>query len=444
MLTTSSCSKLLFKEKNCEKQWWFETWWTFCKTLVWLHVWGFWWVHDFCAHVEHFFHLLHKRFGRQALGDGNFDNSLDCLGCHQRPADGRIDGQSLCQEQKQAWQVQTVAVACNALVGCERNCAVDRSHLYGRHSTACGIVFLQNFVRRRLHDVQHSNGLVAFGNVYKRHRACVPFLVSWRGIYVWQHDSGHGWPCSHRHVWRHSFHRLHDCWLRLCGCGVRVVFVALRNDGRTPSCFGKNQPRRRQTDGHFASFQQEPCFRGIVHSRRLHLCYAVPHGKHQHVHVLCRVRRRHLQNHCFGAVHAVHGRFHDCRALHLQKIWIGKSHSLLFASWWSNLRAVVCLALGTAHWPACSRRAVGYWHGVCNGFHPNAMGLVGEAIDYNEYLTGKRTEGSIYGVFNLARRVGQTIGLGFSFFALEWINYDPELPTQTDGTVFGFKILCVL
>ena len=71
-------------------------------------------------------------------------------------------------------------------------------------------------------------------------------------------------------------------------------------------------------------------------------------------------------------------------------------------------------------------------------------GLVGEAIDYNEYLTGKRTEGSIYGVFNLARRVGQTIGLGFSFFALEWINYDPELPTQTDGTVFGFKILCVL
>ena len=71
-------------------------------------------------------------------------------------------------------------------------------------------------------------------------------------------------------------------------------------------------------------------------------------------------------------------------------------------------------------------------------------GLVGETIDYNEYLTGKRTEGSIYGVFNLARRVGQTIGLGFSFFALEWINYDPELPMQTDGTVFGFKILCVL
>ena len=71
-------------------------------------------------------------------------------------------------------------------------------------------------------------------------------------------------------------------------------------------------------------------------------------------------------------------------------------------------------------------------------------GLVGEAIDYNEYITGKRTEGSIYGTFNLARRIGQTIGLGFSFFALDWIGYDPDLPAQTAGTVFGFKTMCVL
>ena len=71
-------------------------------------------------------------------------------------------------------------------------------------------------------------------------------------------------------------------------------------------------------------------------------------------------------------------------------------------------------------------------------------GLVGEAIDYNEMVTGKRTEGSIYGTFNLARRIGQTVGLGFSFFALDWIGYAPELEVQSGGTIFGFKILCVL
>ena len=71
-------------------------------------------------------------------------------------------------------------------------------------------------------------------------------------------------------------------------------------------------------------------------------------------------------------------------------------------------------------------------------------GLVGEAIDYNEYITVKRTEGSIYGTFNLARRIGQTLGMGVSFFALDWIGYNSQLAQQSAGTIFGFKTLCVL
>ena len=71
-------------------------------------------------------------------------------------------------------------------------------------------------------------------------------------------------------------------------------------------------------------------------------------------------------------------------------------------------------------------------------------GLVGEAIDYNEYITGKRTEGSIYGTFNLSRRVGQTIGQGFALYALGWIGYVGTAETQTAGTIFGLKIICVL
>ncbi len=71
-------------------------------------------------------------------------------------------------------------------------------------------------------------------------------------------------------------------------------------------------------------------------------------------------------------------------------------------------------------------------------------GLVGEAIDYNDLVTGKRTEGSIYGTFNLSRRIGQTVGLGFSFFALDWIGYVPAQDVQSASTIFGFKILCVL
>ena len=71
-------------------------------------------------------------------------------------------------------------------------------------------------------------------------------------------------------------------------------------------------------------------------------------------------------------------------------------------------------------------------------------GLVGEAIDYNELIVGKRTEGSIYGTFNLARRVGTALATSIGNLSLVWIAYDPKLPIQGAEAVFGFKVICVL
>lgn len=75
-------------------------------------------------------------------------------------------------------------------------------------------------------------------------------------------------------------------------------------------------------------------------------------------------------------------------------------------------------------------------------------GLVAEAIDYNELVTGKRTEGSIYGTFNLARRIGQTVGNSAAVPALGWIGYDSIAAAQglaqSASTLTGIKVLCVL
>lgn len=75
-------------------------------------------------------------------------------------------------------------------------------------------------------------------------------------------------------------------------------------------------------------------------------------------------------------------------------------------------------------------------------------GLVAEAIDYNELVTGKRTEGSIYGTFNLARRIGQTVGNSAAVLALSWIGYDSIAAAQglaqSASTLTGIKVLCVL
>ena len=89
------------------------------------------------------------------------------------------------------------------------------------------------------------------------------------------------------------------------------------------------------------------------------------------------------------------------------------------------------------------------WSGVAMGISSVSIymqwGLVGEAIDYNEMITGKRTEGSIYGTFNLSRRVGQTIATSGAMVLLGLFGYDEALGTaQSATTIFGIKLLCVL
>ena len=71
-------------------------------------------------------------------------------------------------------------------------------------------------------------------------------------------------------------------------------------------------------------------------------------------------------------------------------------------------------------------------------------GMLSEAIEYNEYLTGKRTEGSINGTFNMLRRLGQGLGASFGVAMLGMIGYNAASAVQTAGTILGIKVLCLL
>ena len=74
-------------------------------------------------------------------------------------------------------------------------------------------------------------------------------------------------------------------------------------------------------------------------------------------------------------------------------------------------------------------------------------GLVAESIDYNEYLTGKRNEGTIYGFFSLSRRIGGTISSSLTVLIIAAIGYDATLTAagmaQADGTIAGIKLMYV-
>ena len=89
------------------------------------------------------------------------------------------------------------------------------------------------------------------------------------------------------------------------------------------------------------------------------------------------------------------------------------------------------------------------WSGIGTGLITLSVqlqwGLVGESIDYNEYLTGKRSEGAIYGTFSLTRRIGQTLSGSLAVLMLSWFGYVADAGSaQPASAIFGIKAMCIL
>ena len=89
------------------------------------------------------------------------------------------------------------------------------------------------------------------------------------------------------------------------------------------------------------------------------------------------------------------------------------------------------------------------WNGISGALVQMSVqmqwGLVAESIDYNEYLTGKRNEGTIYGFFSLSRRIGTTIANSASVLIIAAIGYDAAAANagldQAPGTIQGIKLM---
>ena len=91
------------------------------------------------------------------------------------------------------------------------------------------------------------------------------------------------------------------------------------------------------------------------------------------------------------------------------------------------------------------------WNGIAGALVQMSVqmqwGLVAESIDYNEYLTGKRNEGTIYGFFSLSRRIGSTIANSLTVILIAAIGYDAALTNagldQAESTIQGIKLMVV-
>ena len=70
--------------------------------------------------------------------------------------------------------------------------------------------------------------------------------------------------------------------------------------------------------------------------------------------------------------------------------------------------------------------------------------LVGDVIDYQEYLTGKREEGIVYATYSLSRKLVQAIVGSIGGFALAAIGYQSGAATQTPEVAESIRNIITL
>ena len=70
--------------------------------------------------------------------------------------------------------------------------------------------------------------------------------------------------------------------------------------------------------------------------------------------------------------------------------------------------------------------------------------FVTDVIDYHEYLTGLREDGTVYSIYSMARKLGQAIAGGAGGAAIAAVGYNSNLPSQTAETLHGIHSLATL
>ena len=77
-------------------------------------------------------------------------------------------------------------------------------------------------------------------------------------------------------------------------------------------------------------------------------------------------------------------------------------------------------------------------------FNTVIWAFVTDVIDYQEYLTDQREDGTVYSVYSFARKVGQAVAGGIGGFAIGAVGYNSALEVQTDEALNGIHMLATL
>jgi glycoside/pentoside/hexuronide:cation symporter, GPH family len=70
--------------------------------------------------------------------------------------------------------------------------------------------------------------------------------------------------------------------------------------------------------------------------------------------------------------------------------------------------------------------------------------FVTDVIDYHEYLTGLREDGTVYSIYSMARKIGQAVAGGVGGVVIAAVGYTAGAQTQTEETLKGIHTLGTL
>ena len=68
--------------------------------------------------------------------------------------------------------------------------------------------------------------------------------------------------------------------------------------------------------------------------------------------------------------------------------------------------------------------------------------LVTDCIDYHEYLTGERSDGSLYSIYTFSRKIGSTLASTIASFALGAIGFVSGIEMQSMEVANNIRYLC--
>ena len=68
--------------------------------------------------------------------------------------------------------------------------------------------------------------------------------------------------------------------------------------------------------------------------------------------------------------------------------------------------------------------------------------FVTDCIDYQEYQTGERSDGSLYSIYTFSRKIGSTLASTIATFSLGAIGYISGIEAQTPEVASNIRILC--